>query len=63
MTTWLDPGRCSTCKYCSMDLDMDPFCTHPKVLEIHRYGVNLNKAISNFCGEDLNLREEKEKEA
>lgn len=59
---WTEPGRCSTCKHCSMDLDMDPFCVHPKVLEYFRYGVNLSKAITDFCGEDLKLREEKAQE-
>jgi hypothetical protein len=45
-----------------MDLEMDPYCVHPKVKEFHRHGVNLTKAITDFCGEDLNLREEREKE-
>ncbi len=54
---WTEPGRCSTCKYCAMDMDMDPYCTHPKVLEFFRYGVNISKAINDFCGEDLKLRE------
>ena len=64
MKIWTDPGRCSTCKHCSMDMDMDPFCTHPEVARYHRWGLNLSKAISEFCGEDLRLREpaeEKEK--
>jgi predicted metal-binding protein len=55
--SWLDPGRCSSCKHCSMDMDMAPFCSYPEVLKIHPWGVNLNKAISAFCGEDLKLRE------
>ncbi len=59
---WTDPGRCSTCKYCGMDMDMSPYCVHPKVLEFHRYGVNLTKAITDFCGEELKLREAKETE-
>jgi predicted metal-binding protein len=59
---WTDPGRCSTCKHCGMDMDMDPFCTHSEVTKYHRYGLNLNKAISEFCGEDLKLREAKEEE-
>jgi len=39
---------------------MDPFCTHPEVLVYHRWGLNLNKAVSEFCGEDLKLRVPKE---
>jgi hypothetical protein len=62
MSVWTDPGRCSTCKYCNMDLDMNPYCVHAKVLEFHKYGVNLSKAVSEFCGEDLKLREEKKEE-
>ena len=45
-----------------MDMAMEPFCAHPSVLVYHRYGVNLNKAISDFCGTDLRLREDDEKE-
>lgn len=46
-----------------MDLDMNPYCVHPKVKEFHRYGVNLTKAITDFCGDDLKLREEREGES
>jgi hypothetical protein len=56
---------CSTCKHRSMDSDMQPLCIHPSVLDYHRYGVNLNKSIANFCGPDFRLHEiagEKEKE-
>jgi predicted metal-binding protein len=58
--SWTDPGRCSTCKHCSMDMEMDPFCTHPEVARYHRWGLNLNKAVSEFCGENLKLREPRE---
>jgi len=57
MPIWTDPGRCSTCRHCAMDMDMDPFCVHPEVKKYHPWGLNLNKAISTFCGEDLKLRE------
>jgi hypothetical protein len=42
-----------------MDMDMSPFCVHPEVLKFFRYGVNLTKAVAEFCGEDLKLREER----
>jgi predicted metal-binding protein len=51
---------CLTCKHCSVDYDKELSCVHPNVLEFHRHGVNLNKAITAFCGEDLKLREERE---
>jgi len=40
-----------------MDMEMEPFCTAPAVVAYHRYGLNLSKAVSTFCGEDLKLRE------
>ena len=55
---WNSPNSCSTCKHCSMDMDMDPFCVNPAVRIYHRHGLNLSKAIAEFCGEDLKLREE-----
>lgn len=56
LKVWTDPERCSGCKYCSMDMDMDPFCMHPEVAKLHPFGLNLNAAIDKFCGEDLKLR-------
>ncbi len=46
---WTDPGGCSGCDYCGMDMDMDPFCAHPTVTAKHRYGLNINYAIKDFC--------------
>jgi hypothetical protein len=43
-----------------MDMDADPYCVHPEVKKFHRYGVNLSKAVADFCGDDLKLREPKE---
>ena len=57
MSVWTDPGQCSSCKFCAMDMDLDPFCVHPKVLENHNWGLNINTAIENFCGQTLKLRE------
>jgi predicted metal-binding protein len=62
VNVWTDPGRCSTCKHCSMDMDMNPFCTHAEVTRYHRWGLNLSKAIAEFCGENLKLREPKQEE-
>ncbi len=56
MTTWTDPDRCSSCKYCGMDMDMSPFCWEPTVLEARPEGLNLNSAIQDFCGPELKLR-------
>jgi hypothetical protein len=58
-TVWTDPGRCSSCKFCGMDMDLDPYCAHPKVIARHKWGLVINKAIADFCGPDLALREEK----
>jgi len=60
MSAWTDPGRCSSCKHCALDIDKDPSCTHPEVVKFFRYGVNLTKAVADFCGEGLKLREPKE---
>lgn len=46
---WTDPGGCSTCKHCGMDMDMDPYCSHPDVLKIHQYGVSINVALQKVC--------------
>lgn len=56
MTTWTSPGQCSSCKYCSMDMDMEPFCVEPTVVKNHQYGLKINYAIQDFCGPELKLR-------
>lgn len=48
---WTEEGGCSSCKHCAMDMEMDPYCVHPTVKIYHRYGVNISKAIRDFCGE------------
>lgn len=59
VTCWTDPGGCSTCKFVCMEPDLDPYCVHPKVLEQRPHGLNINSAIQDFCGENLDLREER----
>lgn len=45
-TTWLDPGGCSSCIYCGMDMTMDPYCIHPKVVKaLERPEVGINEAL------------------
>lgn len=55
---WTDPGGCSSCKFCSMDMEMDPYCVHPTVTKTPRgiYGVLINRALQT-C--KLKLREER----
>lgn len=59
MPSWSSPGRCSSCEFCGMDMEMDPYCAEPSVTEGHPYGLNLNSAIKEFCGPDLRLRKER----
>jgi hypothetical protein len=61
VTCWTDPGGCSSCIYCGMDMDMGPFCSHPQVLVKYSYGVGLHTAIRDFCGPELKLYEERTK--
>ncbi len=58
MAVWTDPGQCSSCIFCSMDMDLDPFCVHPNILKEYSWGLNINSAIKKFCSSDLKLREE-----
>ena len=57
LLVWTDPDRCSGCKHCGMDMDMDPFCTHPTVKAKHPYGLNIGPAINGFCGKDGKMEE------
>ncbi len=52
---WTDPDGCSHCAYCGMDMDMDPYCAHPKVKKAHPYGLNINIATRDFCEKDGKL--------
>ena len=62
MPSWLEPGRCSSCKFCGMDMDMGPYCAHPNVTADHPYGLNLNQAVQIHCGPDLKLRVPRDQE-
>lgn len=33
-----DEKNCRDCKHCGMDMDLDPYCAHPKVLKRVPYG-------------------------
>jgi hypothetical protein len=33
---------CDQCKYCGMDMDMEPYCVHPQVLKRMPYGQILS---------------------
>lgn len=42
--------HCRDCRSCGMDMDLDPYCAHQKVLEEHPYGLVLHSPkISTFC--------------
>lgn len=40
---------CKTCGNRCMDMDMDPYCAAPKVLEAHRWGLNLCRGTPKEC--------------
>lgn len=46
-------NKCDTCQYCGMDMDMDPYCSHPEVLKRMPYGQTL-------CSLDAPTRKGKE---
>lgn len=59
--SWLTDERgCGNCRYCSMDMDMEPFCKNPK-----NYGalwglyINFARAPWSHCGPDGKLFEER----
>jgi TPP-dependent indolepyruvate ferredoxin oxidoreductase alpha subunit len=53
---WTDPDGCSGCNHCGMDMDCEPFCTHPTVQAKHPYGLVIDQAITNFCGDGDTLK-------
>lgn len=57
---WTDPGGCSTCEHCSIDMDLEPFCIHPAVVARYPIGLFINRAIQDFCGPGLKLREDRQ---
>lgn len=42
--------ECTGCDHCGMDMDLDPYCAAPAVLEKHPFGLNCNRALEKFCG-------------
>jgi hypothetical protein len=50
ITVWTQPKGCASCKNCSMDMDMDPYCTHPAVTKTYHEGLSIGTAIELFCG-------------
>lgn len=57
--------ECRDCKYCGMDMDMEPYCVHPEVLKRAPYGQILSSIAAptvkgNECEPDLKLWEERE---
>lgn len=40
--TMSDRRNCTECRYCGMDMDMDPYCAHPEVLKTNRWGSSVN---------------------
>lgn len=54
-TVWHD--GCAKCRWCAMDMDMDPFCTEPSIKEAagSTVGIGLNAAVRSYCGKDGKL--------
>lgn len=44
---------CRKCDFAGMDMDMDIYCSHPKVLVDHGIGLNVNRAFSKYCSGKL----------
>lgn len=45
---------CYSCKWSSMDMDMEPFCVHPKTVQIRPFGSTLSRQdeARDHCGPD-----------
>lgn len=54
-----DPEDCSTCEHCSVDGGNRVFCIHPDVVKHYPLGLHPERAIREFCGPELKLREER----
>lgn len=53
-TVWHD--GCGKCEHCAMDMDMDPFCTHPEIrAQGWPSGLDIRPAVKNYCGKDGKL--------
>ena len=51
--------HCYGCKWSGMDMDMDPYCAQPKVLETSPYGRVLHRGIVECPSPKLPLFEER----
>lgn len=41
---------CLNCRFSGMDMDMEPYCIQPRVLEKYPFGLALHSlAITQFC--------------
>ena len=46
------PGeRRASCDFCGMDMDMDPYCVHKKILKNKPYGLYIRHALQECKGE------------
>ena len=56
-----DDRRCRECRFSGMDMDMDPYCAHARVIAEHPYGLVLHSLrIATFCpGPEKPLFEER----
>lgn len=54
-TTWTQ--GCGKCRWCAMDMDMDPFCYNPTVRAQAgtTVGIGLNAAVRSYCGKNGKL--------
>lgn len=57
--------ECRDCKYCGMDMDMEPYCVHPEVLKRMPFGQILSSIAAptiegKECGPSKKLWEERE---
>ena len=43
--SWTDPGGCGHCVHCAMDMDMEPFCAHPRIAKANPFGLLINHAL------------------
>ena len=53
--TWTDKDSCGGCNNCGMDMDMEPYCTAPEVVEKHPNGLAIGSAQQRYCRKDGKL--------
>ena len=52
MGTKVEEKSCNTCIHRCMDMDLDPYCAAPAVLEKHPYGLVLHRGTPPECLKD-----------